>query len=85
MRVTDNARLENRKSSSGRKIARMARILMKFGPKKSQRRKLFDEKNSNERNERNERKVPEKFEKLSIFFSKNSKKRYCRRHNDINY
>ena len=33
MRVTDNARLENRKSSSGRKIARMARILMKFGPK----------------------------------------------------
>ena len=60
MRVTDNARLENRKSSSGRKIARMARILMKFGPKKSQRRKLFDEKFSNDRNER---KVPEKFEK----------------------
>ena len=35
--------------------------------KKSQRRKLFDEKISNERNER---KVPEKFEKLSICFRK---------------
>ena len=77
MHVADNARLENRKSSSGRKIARMARILMKFGPKKSQRRKLFDEKFSNERDER---KVPENFEKLSIFFSKNSQNRYCRRH-----
>ena len=62
MHVADNARLENRKSSNGRKIVRMARILMKFGPKKSQRRKLFDEKFSNERDER---KVPEKFEKLS--------------------
>ena len=67
MRVTDNARLEKRKSSSGRKIARMARILMKFGPKKSQRHKLFDEKNSNDRNEQ---KVPEKFEKISKTFSK---------------
>ena len=37
----------------------MARILTKIGPKKSQRRKLFDEKFSNERNER---KVPENFE-----------------------
>ena len=62
MHVTDNARLENQTSSSGRKIARMARFLTKFGPKKTQRRKLFDEKNSNERSER---KVPEKFEKLS--------------------
>ena len=34
----------------------MARILTIFGPKKSQRRKLFDEKKSNDRNER---KVPE--------------------------
>ena len=57
MHVTDNARLENRKSSSGRKIARMARILMKFGPKTSQQHKLFDEKNSNERNKQ---KVSEK-------------------------
>ena len=65
MHVADNARLENRKSSNGRKIARMARILTIFGPKRSQRRKLFDEKFSNERNER---KVPEKFEKLSKFF-----------------
>ena len=62
MRGTDHARLENRKSSSGRKIARMTGILMKFGPKKSQRRRLFDEKFSNERSER---KVPEKIEKLS--------------------
>ena len=61
MCVTDNARLENRKSSSGRKIARMARILMKFGPKKLQQRKLFDEKVSNDRNER---KVPKQFEKM---------------------
>ena len=38
--------------------------------KKSQRRKLFDEKNSNERNER---KVPEKFEKLSKKLDKFSK------------
>ena len=62
MRVTDNARLENQKSSSGRKIARMARILMKFGPNKSQRRKLFDKKISSAQDER---KVPGKFEKLS--------------------
>ena len=62
MHVEDNARLENRKSSNGRKIARMARILTKFGPKKSQRRKLFDENFSNERDER---KVPGKVEKLS--------------------
>ena len=66
MHVADNARLENRKSSNGRKIARMARILTIFGPKRSQRPKLFHEKKSNERNEQ---KVPEKFEKLSIFFS----------------
>ena len=77
MHVADNARLENRKSSNDRKIARMARILTKFGPKKSQRRKLFDEKFSNERDER---KVPGKFEKLSKKNSKNSKNRYCRRH-----
>ena len=60
MHVADNARLENRKSSNVRKIARMARILTIFGPKRSQRRKLFDEKKSNDRNER---KVPEKIEK----------------------
>ena len=77
MHIEDDARLENRKSSNGRKIARMARILTKFGPKKSQRRKLFDEKNSNERNERE---VPQKFEKLSKKNSKNSENRYCRRH-----
>ena len=62
MHVADNVRLENRKSSNGRKIARMARILTIFGPKRSQRRKLFDGKFSSERNEQ---KVPEKFEKLS--------------------
>ena len=45
----------------------MARILTKFGPKKSQRRKLFDEKFSNEQNGRN---IPENFEKLPIFFRK---------------
>jgi len=73
MHVADHACLENRKFSSGRKIARMARILMKFGPKKSQQHKLFDEKLSNER------KVPEKFEKFAKK-SKNSKNRYCRRH-----
>ena len=59
MHIEDNAPLENRKSSNDQKIARMARILTKFGPKKSQRRKLFDEKISNERDER---KVPGKFE-----------------------
>ena len=62
MHVADNARLENRKSSNDRKIARMARILTIFGPKRSQQPKLFHEKKSNERNER---KVPEKFEKSS--------------------
>ena len=42
-----------------------------FGPKKSQQRKLFDEKYSNDRNEG---KVPEKFKKLSNFvFAKFSK------------
>ena len=45
----------------------MARILTIFGPKKSQRRKLLDEKQSNDRNER---KVPEKIEKLSKHFRK---------------
>ena len=77
MHVADNARLEKRKSSNNQKIARMARNLTKFGPKKSQRRKLFDEKFSNERDER---KVPEKIEKLSKMFSKNSQNRHCRRH-----
>ena len=48
----------------------MARILTIFGPKRSQRRKLFDEKKSNDRNER---KVPKKFEKLSKLISKFSK------------
>ena len=62
MHIEENARLENRKSSNGRKIARMARNLTIFGPNRSQRPKLFHEKFSNERNER---KVPEKFEKLS--------------------
>ena len=70
MHVADNARLENRKSSSGRRNARMAQILIKFGLTQSQRPKLFDEKISNEQ------KVPEKFEKLSIVFSKNSQNRY---------
>ena len=45
----------------------MAWILTIFGPKKSRRRKLLEENNSNDRNER---KVPEEFEKLS---NKNSK------------
>ena len=65
MCLVDHARLENRKSSNDRKIVRMAQILMKFGPKKSHRRKLFDEKNSNERSKR---KVPKTFETLSNFF-----------------
>ena len=43
MRVTDNARRQNRKSSNSRKIARMARILTKFGPNKLQRPKLSRE------------------------------------------
>ena len=43
---------------------------------KSQQRKLFDEKISNDRNERQ---VPEKFEKLSKKISKNCRNRYCRR------
>ena len=67
MHVADNARLENRKSSNGRKITRMARKLTIFGPKRLQRPKLFRAKISNERNER---KVPEKFEKLSFVFQK---------------
>ena len=50
MHVADNAR-QNQKSSNGRKIARMARILTIWGPKRSQRPKLFHEKFSNERNE----------------------------------
>ena len=62
MCVIDNARHKNRKSSNGRKITSMARILTKFGPKKPQRPKLFHEKIWNERNER---KVPKKNEKLS--------------------
>ena len=70
MRVADNAGLENPKSSSGRKIARMARILTKFGLKKSQRPKLFHGKFSNERNER---KVPEKFEKMSMSLTINKR------------
>ena len=57
--------VSNSKSSNGRKIARMARNLMIFGPKNSQRRELFREKFSNERDER---KVVEKFENFSIFF-----------------
>ena len=69
MHVADNARLENRKSSNGRKIARMARNLTIFGPKRSQRRKLIHEKFSNERNER---KVPEN-SKLSKKFEKHLK------------
>ena len=64
MHVADNACLENRKSSNGRKIARMARILTIFGPKRSQQRELFHEQFSNERNEQ---KVPEKFEKICFF------------------
>ena len=77
MHVADNARLENRKSSNGRKIARMARIFTIFGPKRSQRPELFHEKLLNKQNER---KVPEKFEKLSKKKLKNSQNRYCRRH-----
>ena len=53
MHVTDNARLENQKSSNDQKIARMARILTIFGPKRSQRPKLFDENfRANETNEK---------------------------------
>ena len=43
MHVADNARLENRKSSSGRKIARMAQIWAIFGSNESSRRDLFFE------------------------------------------
>ena len=45
----------------------MARNLMIFGPKNSQRRELFCEKKSNERDER---KVVEKFEKYFEIFLK---------------
>ena len=55
MHVADNARLVNRKSSNDRKIARMARILTIFGPKRSQRRKLFDEKFLKNRSRRDDR------------------------------
>ena len=63
----DNARHENRKSSHDQKIARMARILTIFGPERSQRPKLFHE---NKLNERNERKVSEKFENYRKSFQK---------------
>ena len=73
MHTEDNVRLEHRKFSNGRKIARMARILTKFGPKKSQRRKLFDENfRTIETNEKapkslkNDRKKLRKFQKLDI-------------------
>ena len=49
MHVADNVRLENRKSSNGRKIARMARNLTIFGPNRSHRRELKFENFSNER------------------------------------
>ncbi len=71
--MIDNARLETRKSSNGRKIARMAQILTIFGPKRSQRPKLSHEKIFNEGNER---KVPEKFENLSKIVPKISQNRY---------
>ena len=45
----------------------MARILMIFGAKKSQRSKLFDEKKSNDRNER---KVPENSKNYRKYFRK---------------
>ena len=48
----------------------MARILMIFGPKRSQRRKLFDEKNSNERMMESN----EKFPKNSKSYRKNFQK-----------
>ena len=67
MHVADNARLENRKSSNDQKIARMARILTIFGPKRSQPCKLFDETFLNERDER---KFPEKFENNRFFLEK---------------
>ena len=65
MHVADNARLENRKSSNGRKIARMARNSTIFGPNESSRRDLFLEKFSKERNNR---KVFEKLRKKFDFF-----------------
>ena len=64
MCVTDNACLENRKSSSGRKIARMARIVTIFGPSELSRGDLFSEKVSNGRNER------KYFKKISEFVEK---------------
>jgi len=61
-------RLENRKSSNGRKIARMARILTKFGPKKSQRPKLFHETCFHETNE-NFSKISKNYKKKIENFS----------------
>ena len=52
-----------RKSSNGRKIARMARNLTIFGPNRSRRRELNFEKNSNER-------ANEQTNDLYNFFSK---------------
>ena len=70
MHVADNARLENRKSSNGLRIAWIARILKIFGAKIAATQAVWRKKS----NDRNERKVPEKFEKLSKKFSKNSQK-----------
>ena len=67
MCVIDNARLENRESSNGRKIARMARILTIFRPKKSQRRDLFFQKCLKER--RNEE-ADKDFENFAKIFEK---------------
>ena len=74
MHIADNARLENRKSSNGRKIARMARNLTIFGPKGSQRPKLFRENcRTNETNgklpnysSKNDRKNVRKIQKIDI-------------------
>ena len=62
MHVADNARLENRKIFKRPKNRKDGSILTIFGPTRSQRRKLFHETFSNERNEQ---KVPENFEKSS--------------------
>ena len=59
-----NARLENRKSSNGRKIARMARILTILGPKRSQRPKLFRTNETNKKFPKNSIKYQTNIEKF---------------------
>ena len=68
---------KNRKSSDGRKIARIARIRMIFGPNRSQRRELKFENFSNERTNKRTNETSENFAK------KNSEKN-LKKFSDVN-